>query len=179
MRKAVVLCCFALFTSILLISGCNRQNQKADIPDIQSIYDNISYIDTLIRSEQVDSIERIHDHITGTIQTYANRAQTPEDKAILDSLISIKSVTSGFLMFCNDSQTYLELLEQDTKGLENQYRSGKIKIISYVSALLEEEQILIEIRNQLTSGYEASLHYLKNQSQLIKKLSPLSEPGIE
>lgn len=165
----------AILTIVIVVSGCNQKKQMADIPDIQSVYDNIGYLDTLIRSEQIDSIEKINDQISATLLTYASRAQTPEDNVMLDSLSRINSVTADFLRFCYDNRTNLEMLQQDTKTLETQYKSGKIKITTYVSELLEEEEVLIDINDQLTSKYETALQYLKSQSLLISRLSPLQE----
>jgi hypothetical protein len=175
MKKSYALPWIAMLAFLILISGCNRKDQKADIPDIESIYDNISYLDSLVRSDQTDSIGKIKDHISVTILQYISRAQSPEDKAILDSLNRINSVTSDFLRLCNDTRTNLELLQQDTKALESQYRTGKIKIAIYVSSLLEEEQILIDLNDQVSSKYEVAKQYLKNQSLLINRLNPLPD----
>jgi hypothetical protein len=173
MKHPFTFCCFILSVMFVSLPGCKHNKQKADIPDIQSTYKNINYLDSLIRSDQVDSVGKINDHITATILAYKNRAQSPEDKAILDSLIRINLVTTDFIRYCADNRSNLELLDQDAKALENQYRSGKVKIAAYISALMEEEQILIDISNQLASKYEMALKYLKNQSALINKLNPL------
>jgi hypothetical protein len=168
------------FALLVIFSGptaCNRNNQKTDIPDIEALYSDIDYLDSLTRSDQIDSMGKINDHLTVTILTYTNRAQSPEDKVILDSLIRINSVTGDFLRYCSDTRTNLELLDQDTRTMQNQYRSGKIKIAAYVSTLIEEEQMLIDISNQLSSKTNIALLYLKNQSLLINKLNPLPVPG--
>jgi hypothetical protein len=161
----------------MLLISCHRNDQKADIPAIGSMYANISYLDTLLRANQIDSIGKVNEYLAAKIEAYTSQAQSADDKEILDSLTRITSVVQDFLQFCITTQTNLELLEQDTKSLESQYRSGKIKTAAYVSARLEEEQILIDILNQLTSKNELALHYLKNQSMLVSRLNPLPVQG--
>ena len=177
MKKSSAFIGFVLVALFILLPCCKHRNQKADIPDIGNMYSDISYLDTLIRSAQIDSIGKINDRITAITTAYTNRAQTPEDKLILDSLARINAVAHDFLQYCVSTQTNLDLLEQDTKALENQYRSGKIKITPYVSALLEEEQILIDLSNQLSDKNQLALQYLKNQSLLINRLSSLPISG--
>lgn len=167
----------ALMATGLLLPACNRNKQTVDIPDTQSIYSNISYLDSLVRSKQIDSIGGVNEQITATLRAYARRAQSPEDVSILDSLTRINVTAHDLLQFCNNTQTHLDLLEQDTRALENQYRSGKIKITTYTSALVENEQTLVDIYNQLSDKSLKTLEYLKNRSPLISKLSPLPMTG--
>lgn len=161
----------------LLITACNRDRQTADIPDIQSIYSNISYLDSLIRTNRIDSVGKVNDLIVATLRKYDRRAQSPDDAAILDSLISINSAAHDLIQFCSETQSNLDLLEQDTKALENQYRSGKIKLIAYASALVEADQTLVDIHNQLSEKTRKALEYLKNQSLLVSMLGPLPMPA--
>jgi hypothetical protein len=155
------------------LTACNRSEKHIDIPDIQSIYSNIRFLDSLVRSNQIDSISRINDQISATIRAYDRRAQSAEDVACLDSLSVISSVAHDLIRFCISSQSNLDLLEADTRSLESQYRSGKITIAAYTSALVENEQTLVDIYNQLTDKNLKTLEYLKNRNLLISSLSPL------
>jgi hypothetical protein len=173
MKKSLWFFGLAFMVIALLNPACKRDRHKVDVPDIQSLYTSISYLDSLIRSSQVDSIGVINDHVAAIIRAYARRAQSPDDAAILDSLSKINSAAQDLLQFCNSSQANLDLLERDARALENQYRSGKMKIDAYTSALLEEEQILIDIQDQLYDKQLKALKYLKNQSLLTAMLSAL------
>lgn len=161
----------------LLATSCNRERHAADIPDIQSIYSNISYLDSLIRTDRIDSIGKVNDLIVATLRNYDRRAQSPDDAAILDSLTRINSAAHELIQFCSETQSNLDLLEQDTKALENQYRSGKIKLIAYASTLVEADQTLVDIHNQLSEKTRKALEYLKNQSLLVSMLSPIPLPA--
>jgi hypothetical protein len=163
-----------LSATVVLTAGCQRGKQKADIPDIQSLFNSISFLDTLVRSDQVDSIGTINGQITATLTTYAGHARSAEDVAILDSLTRINTAVIDFIQLCTSTQDNLGILQQEVKNLENQYRSGKIDIAAYISATLEVEQIIIDIRNQLTEKNMRALLYLRNRQQLIDRLSPLS-----
>jgi hypothetical protein len=177
MKKRVSFCCTLLLAFLLLISGCRRNDRKIDIPDIQTIYGDITYLDSLVRSSQADSISKIDLQIAAALSAFANRAQSPEDKAILDSLARIHQVTQDFLQFCTSTLINLDLLQQDTRTLEDQYRSGKIKITSYMSSLMEEEQLLIDLTNQLAEKNQLALQYLQHQTLLIEKLTSPTIPG--
>jgi hypothetical protein len=155
--------------------GCRQSEQKVDVPDVQDVLHTISYLDSLLGGEEIDSIGRINEQLTAQLAAYENMAQTADDEAILDSLKKISLTASDLMQFCNSTITNLDMLEQDTRALENQYRSGKIKIASYISALLEKEQILVEIDNQLNDKHHKALQHLKQRSVLISMLSPL--PG--
>lgn len=170
-------CCCAFLVLAFLSSGCRNKDQKGNIPDIESIYSNIRYLDSLMHSSQTDSISRVSDHISELLNAYANRAETPEDKAILDSLASICAVTQDFLLFCTSTNTNLELLEQDTRSVESLYRSGKVKITAYTASLLEAEQILVDLQDQLTEKNLSALKYLDNQKTLVERLSALPITG--
>jgi hypothetical protein len=170
-------CCCAFLSLAFLSSGCRNKDQKADIPDVEGIYGNIQYLDSLMHSSQTDSIGRVSDHISEVLDAYTNRAETPEDKAILDSLTVISRVTSDFLQFCTGTATNLELLEQDTRSVESLYRSGKIKITAYTASLLEADQTLVDLREELAEKNLLALQYLGNQEKLIEQLSALPVKG--
>ena len=167
-----------ILLSAMMVPGCYQNKQKADIPDIESIYLNINYLDSILQSVQIDSISGVNENLTARIDAYTNRARSAEDKAILDSLSRITSVVNDFLLFCTTTQTNLELLEQDTRMLEKDYRSGKVKIAPYISALLEEEQLLIGILEQLSLMNRHALQSLGNQAQLTGRLNPLPADGL-
>jgi len=159
------------------VTGCRHRNQQADIPDIQSLYDHIASLDTLIGSEQVDSIGNVNDHVAEVLTAYKNRAQSPEDVAILDSLTRIYAVASEFTRFCTSTKDNLDILRQDLKNLENQYRSGKITSPAYIAALLEVEQIIIDIRDEMADKNQQAIRFLRNQLVLVESLSTLPVPG--
>ncbi len=171
--KISIASCYAFLFLAFVSFGCRSKDPKSNIPDIESIYSNISYLDSLMHSSQTDSISRISDQIGNLLVAYTNRAQTPEDKAVLDSLTRIRMVTHDFLQFCTSTNTNLELMEQDTRSVENLYRSGKIKITTYTASLLEAEEILVDLQNQLAEKNLLALKYLQNQEALVKQLSAL------
>jgi hypothetical protein len=122
-------CCLSFLTLLFVLSsGCKKKVNKADIPDIQTIYSNIQYLDTLIRSAQIDSISNINDHVTAIITAYTSRAQSPEDKAILDSL-DRSGLSPMVLQFCTGTIN-LDLPEQDTRS-PKQLQIRKMKITPY------------------------------------------------
>jgi hypothetical protein len=160
---------------MLLMPGCRQPEQKVDVPDVQDVLHTISYLDSLIGGAEIDSIGQINEQLTAQLAAYENMAQTADDEAILDSLKRISLAASDLMQFCNSTITNLDMLEQDTRALEKQYRSGKIKIAAYISALLETEQMLVEIDNQLNDKHHKALQHLKQRPVLISMLSPL--PG--
>jgi len=167
---------FLILSCIIVLShGCRPKEKAADVPDIQGIYKDIQYLDSLTRSKQLDSIGRVNDKLSAVIAAYAYRAASPDDAAILDSLSGIHRAASDLLQFCSDAQTDLELMGQDTRALENQYRSGKIQADTYISGLVQQEQYLIDMNNELSLKSKKALKYLENQSILITRLSPLPD----
>src|SRR5512133_3981961 len=132
-----------------IIAGCNnRKNTQSDLPDIETIYTNISYLDSLLVSKQADSISAINDKLSGTIEAYRNNVMTPDDKVILDSLLRIQTSVNEFLRFCTDSRSNLEILHQDVSSTEMLFKSGKIKTGNYMLALMESEQILVDMKGR-------------------------------
>jgi hypothetical protein len=162
----------------IVLSGCNQHENQADIPNIQDIYRNISYLDSLMQSYPLDSIELAGDQLNNTLQTSPNLAQSPDDKAILDSLDKINSATKQFLRVCTDSRSNLELLKQDIQSVETQYKSGKIKTGVYISTLLEAEQVLVDLYYQFNTGFEQTRQYLQNQAVLFGLLSQPPVTGL-
>jgi hypothetical protein len=67
-------CCCAFLALAFLSFGCRNKDPKGNIPDIESIYSNISYLDSLIHSSQTDSISRISDQIGDLLVAYTDRA---------------------------------------------------------------------------------------------------------
>jgi hypothetical protein len=165
-----------MIPTFLFCLGCQRNVKKADIPDSQELLDKITYLDSLTRSAGVDSMIRIDDSLSDCLDTYAGHARSPEDKAILDSLSRIHATVKDYLRFCTDTRPNLEMLRQDTKSVVSQYRSGKIKVPIYISALLEDEQVLNDILQNLASKRDNALKYLHNRRLLVKQLTPLSIP---
>lgn len=170
---------YVIWALPFLLPGCHRSVRHADIPDSQDLISSLHYLDSAIRSVQIDSIGSVNDRITATVAVYADHIASPDDKAALDSLTRINVVVNDLMQFCNSTLINIDLLKQNIINLDNQYRSGKIKINQYVSALLEAEQIIVEIDNQFTDKRQKALLYLSNQSDLIARLSPLTIPGTE
>jgi hypothetical protein len=162
---------------VIVVTSCNNQ-KKPDIPDVQQLYDHISFLDSLLQSDRIDSLAVVTSNLESTIASYANNAQSPEDIVILDSLDRIHNLSNDFLRFCIDSRSNLELLSQDLATTEAQYKSRKIKLGYYLTALMESEQILVEINNQFTGGIQSTLQALNNRRQLVPKLSPLPETDL-
>jgi hypothetical protein len=164
---------FLLISLVIIITGCYNKQKKADIPDVRQLYDNISYLDSLLQSYRVDSLARAASILESTIASYANQAQSPDDIAILDSLGRIINLSNDFLRFCTDSRSNLELLRRDISVTEAQYQSGKIKLGYFITALIESEQILVDINSQFGTGLQSTLQALHGQRQLVPRLSPL------
>ena len=163
-----------LLVILILFTACRQHQDTLNIPDIETIYGNISYLDSLVKTRQIDSISAVNDRLAGNIASYSNNIQTFDDKIIIDSLVKINSSVYAFLEFCTDTHNNLELLEQDVKSVEMQYKSGKIEIRTYMNALLESEQVLVELNYQFLYQRERVLNSLHNQYVLISRLSPLS-----
>jgi hypothetical protein len=168
----------ALLPLVIVFTACRHSHRETDIPDIHNTFRNISYLDSAVRAKQVDSIAKLSEDIDFTIRTYTNRAFTPEDKVTLDSLSKISSVAHDFLNFCNDTHINLEELEQDTRMLENNYKSGKTDISAYISTLLQDEQVLVDLSNQYIAKYQIAKAYLKSRSMLVSRFKP-PEPSQE
>jgi hypothetical protein len=166
-----------LLISGLVLAGCDGKEKKADIPDVNSILGNISYLDSLLCIRQIDSIAVVNDELSATIDAYRQNIQTADDQAILDSLARISSNAHDFLQFCTDSRKNLELLEIDVNSVEIQHKSGKIQIGPYISALMEAEQVLVTIGNDLSTGYGNTMRNLSNKSLLVNRLFPLPVQG--
>ncbi|HLO57129.1 MAG TPA: hypothetical protein VK179_00155 [Bacteroidales bacterium] len=157
----------ALLVVSILIPGCRHsKDNPIDLPDAQGIYSDIKYLDSLMQSPQTDSISTASLKIEALLGTYNNRNQTPDEQAILDSINRIYSLTSGFLRYCVDSRSNLELLKQDVSATEIQYKSGKIKAEYFINALVESEQTLVDINNRFDIDRSKVLDALRRFGQL-------------
>ncbi len=166
-----------LLAVFFIIHGCRHQGKDIDIPNVQEIYSDIAFLDSLIQSNSVDSIELSGIQLNNTLQVYKNHAQSPDDKAILDSLEKCYSRIHELIRFCTDTQLNLELLVQDVRSVEMQYKSGKIQLDAYISALMESEQILVELNNKFSDSYTQASRGSRFQSSLVNLLSPLPVQG--
>src|SRR5512133_3733484 len=99
-RIAVVVTALAFFS-------CNRQEQKTDIPDMQAISRDIDYLDSLLRSPQIDSISGVNLQIGDLISQYTGRTQSPDEQSVLDSIGQINKTVNDFLRFCVYSRSNL------------------------------------------------------------------------
>lgn len=157
----------------VLATGCRQNGNPAEIPGTDELFGNIRFLDSLTHSREVDSITRVYDDLTACLEAYAGQAPTPDDKAILDSLTKIQAVAGDYLRFCIDTRTNLELLNQDTKTVESQFKSGQITAQTYVSALLADEQIMVNLRQQMDDYRFKALKGLHVQDTLSGLLTPL------
>jgi len=168
---------------IVLIAGliciqCGQRGNKADIPGSESVYENITYLDSLLNSQKADSINLLSQQLENTIEAFRDNLQTPDDKAVFDSLERIRLVSVEFIRFCVDSRANLELLRQDIASVEELYRSGKINAGRFVNALIESEQIQVDINNRYISDSQQVLEALSSSRILTERLSTLSSAGI-
>jgi hypothetical protein len=155
-------------------AGCGKSEKKAGIPDVAELISNIAWLDSLTRSAETDSIGVVNDSLALCLQTYTGRAQSGDDKAILDSLEHIHTLVLDYLRFCTDSRENLEMLRQDIRTTESKYRSGKITIETYISALLENEQVLNDLLETILDKRQKSLKSLGSQPLLTRMLPPVS-----
>jgi hypothetical protein len=96
---------------------------------------------------------------------------------MLDSLNILATAAYDLVTYCNNTRVHLELLEQDTKALEVQYRSGRIKISEYAAALLETEQILVSLDHELAVKHQRALNLLQRRPLLTNRLSSSAGTG--
>jgi hypothetical protein len=165
----------ALLAGSLLIPGCRHTKEKPiDLPDAQGIYLDIKYLDSLLQSPQTDSISDVSLKIETLLKGYNHRNQSPDEQAILDSINRIFSLTSGFLRYCVDSRSNLELLKQDVSATEIQYKSGKVKAEYFINALVESEQTLVDINNRFSIDRWRVLDALRRFRQLQTMLASQS-----
>jgi hypothetical protein len=166
---------YVLPVLMVFFSGCRQKDNPAEIPGTEDLYSNIRYLDSLTHSREVDSISRVCDGLTAYLDAYAGQAPTPDDKAVLDSLEKIHVVANTYLRFCIDTRANLELLNQDTKSIENQFKSGEINAQTYVSSLLGDEQIMVDLKLQLEEHRIKALQSLSVQATLVRMLTPLPQ----
>lgn len=169
---------FILVSLAFIAVSCRQQNSNpAELPRTDDLYANIRYLDSLTHSREVDSVGRVYDNLTTSIELYAGQAPTPDDKAVLDSLQKIQATAGAYLRLCIDSRTNLEMLYQDTKSVETQFKSGQINAQTYASSLVGEEQVLVTLQQELDVQREKALSSLRVQDALIRLLTPLPQPG--
>jgi hypothetical protein len=155
-------------------TGCGRPDKKTGIPDAAELMSNIAWLDSLTRSAETDSIDVVNDSITLFLQAFSGHAQSGDEKAILDSLEHIHTRVLDYLRFCTDSRENLEMLQQDIRSTESRYRSGKITFETFISALLENEQVLNDMLETILDKRQKSLTSLRSQSTLTRMLPTLS-----
>jgi hypothetical protein len=164
-----------LITCMLLIN-CKKNVKYANIPDIAEVRDNIEYLDSLVTSREVDSIEKVHLTMNNLIGSYKNNIQSARDKLIIDSLTMISTSVKDYLQFCTDIQPELLIIRQDLKALEEQYRSGKINLSAYISQIMNHDEILIEMSGQVYTMRDNTIHLLDRNRFLLGILnSPSNE----
>lgn len=163
----------ALFALLMVIS-CQQYTGKANIPDIRIIYGNIGYIDSMLTSPVTDSISAVNNALEDTLSIYRNRMHTPDDQSIYDSLMRIHTLVNDFLNHCTSSGANIELLFQDVKDVEMQYKSGKISIDYYISALIQSEQVQVDVYNSFLSERNKALMALRNQALIVPKFNHLA-----
>jgi len=171
MKGFVRIAILMLLVASLLPLACKRKH--ADIPDVNDIISNMHYLDSLVESDVVDSIDRINNGLSANLLRYANRAQTPDDKSILDSLVIISENVNQFLRLCTETPNNLEIMEQEVREARSQYLGGKMDIATYVSNLLQYDQLLVDINIRLSDQIESMRTYLSIQAKLIPQLNPL------
>jgi hypothetical protein len=154
--------------------GCGRSGKKAGIPDAAKLMSNIAWLDSLTRSAETDSIGFANDSLAIYLQAYIGRAQSGDDKAILDSLEHIHTLVLDYLRFCTDSRVNLEMLQQDIRSTESKYQSGKITIETYISTLLESEQVLNDLLETILDKRQKSLKSLRSEPLLTRMLPSVS-----
>jgi hypothetical protein len=146
----------------------------AGIPDAAELISGIAWLDSLTRSAETDSISVVNDSLALCLQSYIGRAQSGDDKAVLDSLEKIHILVLDYLQFCTDSRENLEMLRQDIRNTEGKYQSGRITIDIFISTLLENEQVLNDLQERILDKRRKSLNALRNQSLLTRRLPNLS-----
>jgi len=169
---------------VVLIAGfaavqCGKSDNKTDVPSLRIIHENINYLDSILNSSKVDSISLLDIQLDNTLSSNRDMLQTPDDKAVYDSLARIKTMSVRFIRFCVDSRANLELLRQDINTVAEQYRSGKISNGIYINSLLESEQIQVDLINQFLSESQQVLDALKASQSLAQRLSsytPVAAP---
>jgi hypothetical protein len=156
-------------------SACRQAETSADLPDIQSIYGNIAYLDSLLGSPAIDSITGENDRLADLIEKHRPYIANADEQSALDSLSRILATTQQFLRYCTDTRQNLEVLNQDVKAVELSYISGKMQKGPYINTLLEAEQILINLQAGFSDGYQQALHNKVAREKLMNWLTPLPE----
>jgi hypothetical protein len=160
----------------ILLMNCKQNIKYANIPSVTEVSDNIEYLDSLITSREVDSIEKVHLTMNDLIGSYKNNIQSARDKLIIDSLTIIGASVKDYLQFCTDIQPDLLTMRQDLKALEEQYRSGKINLSAYISQIMNFDDILIEMSGQVYTMRD-NIIYLLHRNRYLSEI--LNSPSNE
>lgn len=150
----------------LFITGCKNKGGFANIPDSNEILSNVAYLDSLVRSPETDSIEQVLSSIHVKINAYNNNIWSATDKLIIDSLQLITIPVKNYVQYCSDIQPDLEVLRQDIIMLNEEYRSGKIRLQEYVSNLMEKDQTLIQLSDNVYYMRDEVYHLLSRYAYL-------------
>lgn len=176
--KALTYLAGALLMVTVTGHACKQAENPADLPNIQNIYSNIAYLDSLLGSSAIDSITGQNDRLAELIDQHRPYIASADEQAVLDSLIRIHAATHQFLRFCTDTRHNLEVLNQDVKAVELSYKSGKMQKGPYLNTLLEAEQILINLQTGFSEGYQLAWHNQVARVTLITWLTPLPDNQI-
>lgn len=164
------------FIVCMLLINCKKNVKNANIPSVTEIRDNIGYLDSLVTSGEVDSIEKVHLTMNNLIGSYKNNIQSARDKLIIDSLTIIGASVKDYLQFCTDIQPELLTMRQDLKALEEQYLAGKINLSAYISQIMNYDDILIEMSGQVYTMRDNTIYLLHRNRYLLEILnSPTNE----
>jgi hypothetical protein len=174
MKRSTAWILLILILCAFFSTGCGRSVKKGGIPDTTELISNISWLDSLIRSPEIDSIGVVSDSLSLYLQAYIGHAQSGDDKAILDSLERIHSLVLDYLRFCTDSRQNLEMMQQDIRNTESKYHSGRITVETFMSTLLENEQVLNDLQGTILDKRQKALKFMHNQSLLTGMLPTLT-----
>jgi ribosomal 50S subunit-associated protein YjgA (DUF615 family) len=174
-RKIFLLWPLPIILCIFLASCHHRQENRAQVATTDEIYNQIRYLQKMLRSDQIDSIRQVHEKLTERIRYQVPNVRSFDEKAILDSMIAVNASVKRFLQFCEDASVNLQLLENETKLLESDYRSGKIRITRYISGLMGADENLIDMNNSITDSTIRVLKQLSRQAYLQQEMN--KRPG--
>jgi hypothetical protein len=167
-----------ILTACCLLAGsCRPQSgNPAHLPDPESLFANIEYLDSLTHCREVDSVNLVTDKLGALLDSYKGLAPSPDDKAVLDSLQQIHKTAATYIRFCIDTRSNLELLNQDTKDVITRFKSGQINAQTYASSLVGDEQVMVALQQELDSHREKALASLRVRDALVRMLTPLNLP---
>jgi len=157
-----------IVTALTAVSftACRNRNSITDIPGTKDIIGNIEYLDSLVKSRETDSLQQALNSIFVKIGEYHNYIQSANDQLIIDSLQLITVPVKDYLQYCVDIRSDLESLRQDVLMIDEQYRSGKIKLTEYLSRLNESDQALVELGESLYTKRDQAFHLISRYRYL-------------